>query len=345
MKVFKLFIGIGIIFFTLFLGFLIPIFYIYQSGKTFIEEIQTQTKNRAIEIAFALDTMSGESIYHDNMISLSNVMLRILENNNNRNDPYKIKEIFLLNDKNQLLAHSDFTKLARDFQPYYDPLKYKLGTLLFSGSPVQLEIIGTTKIEYPEIIKKLNSITKVFFNIEDAIQKGIEKSIPDLLANEFHLYTSVYPPDEIIPKGSLHLLIENLGIGPLVSYWIQEMFYVFSLSLIAFLLLFFGFSFILFLLFFKKREPDFETYKSTIPKEDLALGLQEVDKDIWEDKVLEEEKSDKVIPIEDLKKSKDLKVSKQDKESKTSSVSKDVEFKEKKIVNQYESILDAQPLE
>lgn len=334
MKLFKFISGFLIIFLILFLGLLVPIIYIFQSGKAFIEEIQSQTKNRAIEITYALDAMSGESIYYDNIISLSSVMTKIMENNNQRNDPYKIKEIFLLDEKNNLLAHNDITKVAKDFQPKYDPTKYKLGVILFSGSPVGLQVIGKTKIQFPEVVTKFNAFTKPFFDIEKQISEWIEKYIPDLLANEFHLYSSVYPPDELLPKGSLHLLIENQGIAPLVSYWIKQVFFVSFLSLVIFMILFLGFiTFFAYILFFTNKKevlsnqiPEIEEKK--FPEDDLN-----VDKDLISDIDLEEEKeevNDKVVSLEEYKKSE-------------LAEEKRKEFK--KAVNQNEDIIDAQPIE
>lgn len=335
MKIFKFLVGFFIIFFILSLGLVIPIIYIFQSGKAFIEEIQNQTKNRAIEITNALDAMSGESIYYDNMISLSSVMTKIMENNNQRNDPYKIKEIFLLDQRNNLLAHNDITKLAKDFQPKYDPTKYKLGTILFSGSPIGLEIIGKTKIQFPEVITKLNSFTKPFFDIEKQITHWIEKYIPDLLANEFHLYSSVYPPDELLPKGSLHLLIENQGITPLVSYWIKQVFFVFFLSFLIFIILFIIFvAFFTYVLFKDKKEILTEHQITKIQDEKLPEDHLNVNEEVISDIDLEEvnevESNDKVISLDEYKKSE-------------LGESKQREFK--KVVNQSNDIIDAQPIE
>lgn len=335
MKVAKFIFALLVILIVLFFAFIIPIVYMYQSGKNFIDEIQSQTKHRALEIAFALDSMSGESIYYDNMISLSNVMTRIMENNNLKLDPYKIKEIFLLNEKKQVIAHNDIIKVAKDFQPNLDFQKYKLGTILFSGNPVKLEITGKAKIEYPEIVKKLNLVLKPLFNIEEKIQEWIESSLPDLLANEFHIYTSVYPPDEMLPKGSLHLIIENQGIGPLVSYWIRDMLLVFTLSFFVSILLFFGFMIFLIMLLFKKQEsqtsefidvkeveilPEEQKKAEEIKTEELQLGVEQQEK----------LNQTKIISLEDYKK-----INKQQEKQKTI----------KEIVNKYENILDAQPLE
>ncbi len=334
MKVAKLIFAIFLISIVLFSAFMIPIIYIYQSGKNFIEEIQLQTKNRAMEITLALDSMSGESIYYDNMISLSNIMSRIMENNNSKLDPYKIKEIFLLNEKDQIIAHNEIVKVAKDFQPYLDPQKYKLKTVLFSGNPIKLEIIGKAKIEYPEIVKKINLFVKPLFNIEEKIQNWIENSIPEILANEFHVYTSVYPPDEVLPKGSLHLIIENQGIGPLISYWIRDMLFVFALSFSIGILLFFSFVVLLFMLLLKNKQKqifDFKKYKDV---EKIPEEVKQEETQVEQIQQITEDKNDinqaEVIFLEDYRKTN------QPKEKKITI---------KRINNEYESIMDAQPLE
>ncbi|GIX40796.1 MAG: hypothetical protein KatS3mg129_0529 [Leptospiraceae bacterium] len=332
------------------IGLVLPLIFIYKSGKNFIEDVQKQTKNRALEIAIALDTMSGESFYYDNMISLSNVMAKIKEHTNIRNDPYKIKEIFLLDNENHLLAHNDIIKVAKDFQPQFDPEKYKLGQILFYGNPISIETIGYAEIQLPEEIKKLNSYL-LFIPVEKILKESIRKYLPDLLANQFHVYSSVYPPDEVYPKGSLHIIIENQGIVPLVSYWLKQMFYISLISISIFFILFILFM-ILLIQLLKKSEsknevfdeiieiPDTDTSKEKLPEDELSLDYFEPD---FED--IEEVKEEKINKNNIISLSEYQKKTNKNLKQKIDSSQSEEKKNTQKIVNDYENIIDALPLE
>ncbi len=354
--------------------FIFPIYYIYQSGKNFIEEIQQQTKSRALEIATALDTMSGESFYYDNFISLSSVLAKIVEINNQKKDPYKIEEIFLLGMNHDILAHNNIFKVAKDHQTKYDPKTYKLDRILFASNNIDLEIIGYSDIKLPLEIIKIDSWFP-FFDLGEGLKHIIKKRIPNLLANEFHVYSSVYPPDQILPSASLHIHIKNYGIEPLITYWIQQMFYVLVLSFVIFIILFGFFTVILYNLIKKNKTIDKELiqlpYQISENKENLPedeLSLDAIDSNILEEELKEidelkqdEEKSQndniqkdegitsksKVIFLKDFQKRRE-----EDKIKQYINIEKD-EFKKslgneknsKRGLLNYENIIDALPLE
>lgn len=357
MKFLRFFISFIFIFVFLGTGLIAPIIFIYQSGKNFIEEVQLNTKNRALEITSTLDTMSGESLYYDNLISLSNVMAKIKNYTNIRNDPYKIEEIFLLDNANRLLAHNDITKVAKDYQPKYDKKIYKLGEILFSGNPIQIETIGFASIQLPEEIKKLDSFL-FFISIEKIIINYINKYLPDLLAEKFHVYSSVYPPDENIPKGSLHIVIKNYGIVPLFSYWLKQVFYISLISLGIFIILLIFFINLLIKIYHyndlsKHNEEIFEdmieipdSSKATkLPEDELSLDYFEppISKEDNNQTDIEQDKNDENNKQEDL--SKNRKVVFINSLKKHSKLTKEDRKNLQKIVGEYENVIDALPLE
>lgn len=369
-----------VIFMFLFLGsaFIIPVYYIYQSGKNFIEEIQFHTKSRAIEIATALDTMSGESLYYDNLISLSNVLAKIIEVKNQKEDPYKILEIFLLDNNHQLLAHNNIFKVAKDHQNKNDPKTQKLGRVLFANNNIDIEITGYSDVKLPEEVLKLDSFIP-FLDLEEIVKNKIKKNIPELLANEFHVYSSVYPPDEILPRASLHIMIKNFGIEPLISYWIKQMFYVIIFSFIIFLILFGFFIITLYNLLTqdinKIVEKDLELlpeqiqndYKNDLPEDELSLS--NLDSKEFENDVIEEMESktnvekhslniqhedinqtkNKVIFLKDFQKKKIKEENNKSEDihqvENSSKKSLEKEKNTKKELIDYENIIDALPLD
>jgi len=340
-------------------GFIVPIVYIYQSGKDFIQEVQQQTRNRVQEIAIALDTMSGESIYYDNMISLSNVMAKIKEHTNIRNDPYKIQEIFLLDKENRLLAHNDILKVAKDFQPNYDPKKYRLGQILFYGNPVAIEITNYAEVQLPPELKKLDSYL-FFINIENMVNSYLKKYLPDLLANQYHVYTSVYPPDEILPKASLHILIENTGIVPLISYWVKQMFYVWLFSSAVFVALFLYFMILLYVLLKKPKQDFIDTIQiekeTNLPEDELNIDNVDIDFDLIELPGKDTQEKQNVDVLYNEEEQLDLQeFPEQDKKMQSKNIisiqeyQKNKNLKEQKntqyISNDFENIIDALPLD
>ncbi len=319
---FLLAILILLIFSSLFI--FLPISYVYWSGKSFIEEIQSQTKNRALEVGVALNTLSGESFYYDNMISLSYVMAKIVEHTNTREDPYQIKEIFLIDQKERLIAHSDITKLAKDMQEKYDPIKYKFNELLFVLNPITIDIIGYADIQIPEVLFKKN------------IENFVQKYLKNLLPNKFHVYTNIYPPDERLPVGSLHIIIHNYGISTMITKWVSDMINVILISVVISILFFLTGIIYLYYTIYKKSEIIVEEIKELedkdleeLPEDTLAPDAQEIEEikkvDIEpppppSEKIKTEQQSGKEIPIQSLISLKESKKNRVELQNKTDDV-------------------------
>ncbi len=319
---FLLAILILLIFSSLFI--FLPISYVYWSGKSFIEEIQSQTKNRALEVGVALNTLSGESFYYDNMISLSYVMAKIVEHTNTREDPYQIKEIFLIDQKERLIAHSDITKLAKDMQEKYDPIKYKFNELLFVLNPITIDIIGYADIQIPEVLFKKN------------IENFVQKYLKNLLPNQFHVYTNIYPPDERLPVGSLHIIIHNYGISTMITKWVSDMINVILISVVISILFFLTGIIYLYYTIYKKSEIIVEEIKELedkdleeLPEDTLAPDAQEIEEikkvDIEpppppSEKIKTEQQSGKEIPIQSLISLKESKKNRVELQNKTDDV-------------------------
>ncbi|MCS7204908.1 MAG: hypothetical protein NZ853_04365 [Leptospiraceae bacterium] len=337
MKKFLLFLVIGIVVILfLLLGVLLPVYFIYQNGKGFIAEIQEQTKQRAYEIAIALDTMSGESFYYDNFISLSNVMAKVIEYSNQRDDPFRIKEIFLLDNQGNLIAHNNIVKVAKSFQPKYEKETFRWDEVRFQGNPVELKITGFAKLELPEEFALYEKIL-FFVPVRKIVENSLKKHLPELLANEYHIITSVYPPDEVLPKATLHILIQNQGIQKVTSYWFGELLKNFMIFLGIFVIVLLS-MITFFILKMVPKPTDDDTKQNqakkepTYEEEELPLEPIKVE-DIDTDKDLEKEKkevsmSSKVIPFEEAQK---LKIEKEKKEEKFPTIN--------------ENIMDAVPLE
>lgn len=263
-------------------GFFLPIVYVYHSGKSFIREIQDQTRHRAYEIGIALDTMSGESIYYDNFISLSNVMAKILEHSNRREDPFKITEIYLIDNQGKLLAHSDILKVAKDFRPGFDEEMFSLKNMRFSGSPIEIKVVEHAPLVMPENM----GLEKILFFLpwKEFLENYIKKHNPHLLAKKFHLVSSVYPPDEVYPKATLHILMENRGIEKVVSLWIADLTRnIFIFLLVSVFLFFISLALVVIRIFFKpdgddtgiKKEEEENTLSSG--EENLPESVEDLD--------------------------------------------------------------------
>ncbi len=348
----KFILSIILIISILSMGILIPVLFIYYTGKNFILDIQEQTKQRALEIGIALNTMGGESIYYDNMISLSNVMSKIVEHANTRNDPYKIKEIFLLDKNNKLIAHSNIIQMAKDFQSNYTEDKFKYKILIYEN-PLEIEAIGYVSFE---LSNEKNKQNKIIENIYKIIFDYVKKYLPELLANQFHVSGSVYVPDESLPQGTLHIIIENYGIYPLVMHWLHNVVKVTILGVFSFIVIFI--LFIIFLIqFYKKYKEIFEEIIEIPEKKDLPedeFQIQENDFNAHElDSIIKKEPESNIINLKDYKKLSETR--KENKKSITENTITKIENhttkqedKEKNIQNNkeiYENIMDALPLD
>ncbi len=279
-------------------------------------------------------------------------MSKIVEHANTRNDPYKIKEIFLLDKNNKLIAHSNIIQMAKDFQSNYSADKFKYKILIYEN-PIEIEITGYVSFEFPNEKNKQN---KIIENIYKIVFDYVKKYLPELLANQFHVSGSVYVPDESLPQGTLHIIIENYGIYPLVMHWLHNVIKITILGVFSFIIIF-----ILFIIFliqiYKKDKENFEEIIEIPEKQDLpedGFQIQESDFNAQElDSIIKKEPENNIINLNDYKK-----LSKVKKENKKS-ISEDTitkienntikqEDKEKNIQKNkefYEKIMDALPFD
>lgn len=201
MKALKILFGSFIIAVLLITALALPVWYVYSQGNRFVRESEQVARNRALEMGITLNTLSGESLYYDNLIALSHTMHMVVRQSKTRKDAFQIQEIFLVDRNGKLIAHSDIAKLAADSGVSYDKDKFQFGQLRFAGDPLSLEVTQRVKPDFGSLITKIGA-TPLF-------ERLLAFMLPDLTASEYHLAGSVYMPDEVLPSGSLHIIIHN----------------------------------------------------------------------------------------------------------------------------------------
>ncbi len=229
MKAFKILLGSFLIAILLVAALAIPVWYVYSQGNRFVRESEQVARNRALEMGITLNTLSGESLYYDNLIALSHTMHMVVRQNQTRNDAFEIREIFLVDNDGRLIAHSDIAKLASDSGVSYDPEIFRFGQLRFKGDPLSLEVTERVKPEFGPLITRLG-LAPLFEGL-------LARMLPGLTASDYHLAGSVYMPDEALPSGSLHILIHNRNAAGVLGQYTSTVLEVLAISVVGAVLL------------------------------------------------------------------------------------------------------------
>lgn len=186
MKALKILFGSFLIAVLLVTALALPVWYVYSQGNRFVRESEQVARNRALEMGITLNTLSGESLYYDNLIALSHTMHMVVRQSETRKDAFQIREIFFVDKDGKLIAHSDIAKLAADSGVSYDKDKFQFGQLRFKGDPLSLEVTQRVKPDFGPLVAKIGA-TPLF-------ERLLAFMLPDLTASDYHLAGSVYMP-------------------------------------------------------------------------------------------------------------------------------------------------------
>lgn len=225
MKALKILFGSFLIAVLLVTALALPVWYVYSQGNRFVRESEQVARNRALEMGITLNTLSGESLYYDNLIALSHTMHMVVRQSETRKDAFQIREIFFVDKDGKLIAHSDIAKLAADSGVSYDKDKFQFGQLRFKGDPLSLEVTQRVKPDFGPLVAKIGA-TPLF-------ERLLAFMLPDLTASDYHLAGSVYMPDEALPSGSLHIVIHNQNAALVLAQYSSTVLQALAVSVLG----------------------------------------------------------------------------------------------------------------
>ncbi|MCR9143058.1 MAG: hypothetical protein NXI24_12465 [bacterium] len=181
-------------------------------GAEGVRQAQNSTRDRGVEITHALATMAGEKFDRDMAVKMSAVMYQIVRQSDQKSSNYIVDELLLLTATNELMAHNDVALLAegaRSPDDYSDE-KY---TKALNGS-VQLPT-------------RVNSIDEKdfagvpFYGLVGALIAGADESIgrafPEKITTRTHISTAVFPVDQELPSGSVHMFVTHTSTNDFVA--------------------------------------------------------------------------------------------------------------------------------
>ncbi|MBW7858757.1 MAG: hypothetical protein H3C43_10815, partial [Leptonema sp. (in: Bacteria)] len=177
MKLLKIILGSFLIAVLLITALALPVWYIYSQGNQFVVDAEKSAQNRSYEMAITLNTMSAESLYYDNLIALSSTLATVVNQSSERNDPFKIQEIFVVDKTGNLIAHSDIAKMAAESFTKYDSSQYHFGEVRFKSDPISIEVTERVKPEYGSLVKNLK--------LEPVFDYLLNKMLPNLAASRY----------------------------------------------------------------------------------------------------------------------------------------------------------------
>lgn len=260
MKLLKIILGSFLIGFLLVTALSLPVWYIYSQGNQFVADAEKSAENRSKEMAITLNTLSGESLYYDNLIALSSTLATVVKQGIERNDPFKIQEIYVVDKSGNLIAHSDIAKMASESATKYDS---QIGKLRFKSDPVSVEVTERVKPDYGNLIKNLG-LTSVFDYLLNQI-------LPNLTASRYHVTGTIYQPDDDNSSGSIHLLVANQNAATILNQYIAMVLKVLAVAVIGSIALWIVFTIIMAVFIFSPdHSPSYGMPVSAYPNLELT---------------------------------------------------------------------------
>ena len=140
--------------------------------------------------------MNGEFENSDKnyYVKLNAALYEMVRDSRDRQDSYRIEEVFFIDKSGKLLAHSDISRIAKNSGADYNTEKYLTAAYRPISNPhsVRIDSILSYDGSYPRKIYDL-----------------LKEKFPDLLAERYHIGVAVYPVDTDISRGSVHVMIQN----------------------------------------------------------------------------------------------------------------------------------------
>ncbi|MEQ8352380.1 MAG: hypothetical protein RH862_12895 [Leptospiraceae bacterium] len=239
-RMFKWLGGSFLISVMLLVGMIPAGYFIYRDGAEMVGEVQNQARSRASQLTVALGAQASEATSSEALVSLCETMKQLVQDSQEAARGFVVEKTFLIDLEGRVLAHNDVASVAQDSGITYPEEKYKDVLLNARRYPLNLEVTGRTNYRPDAPLASLIPL--------------LERYIPDLRANSFHVAYAVYLPDADVPSGSLHVFLRNDGIENILNLYWQNVLRTITYSLIAYGALTFILSILLALTIFGRRK-------------------------------------------------------------------------------------------
>tara|TARA_B100001939_G_scaffold337275_1_gene341387 strand:+ start:16038 stop:17213 length:1176 start_codon:yes stop_codon:yes gene_type:complete len=219
-RMFKWLGGSFLISIMLLVGMVPAGYFIYRDGAEMVGEVQNQARSRASQLTVALGAQASEATSPEALVGLCETMKQLVQDSQEAARAFVVEETFFIDLEGRVLAHNDIARVAKDSGITYTEEKYKEVLLNARRYPLDLEVIGRTTYRPDAPLAWMIPM--------------LEKYIPDLRANRFHVAYAVYLPDADVPSGSLHVYLRNDGIDKILNLYWQNVLRTITYSLIAY---------------------------------------------------------------------------------------------------------------
>ncbi|GEM_PF-1639385 len=219
-RMFKWLGGSFLISIMLLVGMIPAAYFIYRDGAEMVGEVQKQARSRASQLTVALGAQASEATSPEALVALCETMKLLVQDSQESARGFVVEETFLIDLEGRVMAHNDVAKVAKDSGITYTEEKYKDVLLNARRYPLDLQVTGRTSYRPDAPLASMIPL--------------LEKYIPDLRANRFHVAYAVYLPDADVPSGSLHVHLRNDGIDNILNLYWQNVLRTITYSVIAY---------------------------------------------------------------------------------------------------------------
>ncbi len=190
--------------------FTVSSYAILSIGAEGVRQSQQIARSRGVEIANALATMAGERFDRDMAVKMSAVMHQVVLQSNQQNSDFIVDELLLLNATNDLMAHNDVALLAEGASADFSDEQFESALTAPLREPTRVESIEKKEFEGIPVYGVISALWP-------AGGDSISERFPEKITTRTRISTAVFPVDQELPAGSVHMFVTHKSTNRFVQ--------------------------------------------------------------------------------------------------------------------------------
>ncbi len=169
-------------------------------GSIGLKEAKDLARSRGMEVGLAIAQLAGERFEGEASVKLSSVMGRVVEVSESRFEDFVVNEIFMTDIEGRLIAHSNVALLADEAQNPYGGEDFERILSLSKRSPARIRVLKEKDIEPIPLFHAVGSLS-------EELGAMLKKTFPAKVTTEYHVGAAVFPVDQELPAGAVHMFV------------------------------------------------------------------------------------------------------------------------------------------
>ena len=189
-------------------------------GARSVERDQAIARSRGVELGVALATVAAEKFDRETAVRLSSIMERVVWFSRVQDSDFVVDEIMMLGASGDLMAHNDVALLASGAEKKFDEEKYSDALHLPSREPFSVEAIEKKSYQGIPLYNMVRALSP-------KTGDSLGNRFPEKITTRTHISVAVYPVDQELPAGSVHIFAThksaNRSVEALRQYSVETL--------------------------------------------------------------------------------------------------------------------------